>query len=103
MLGCDIQPVIITEGDLNKAIGQYYQIQSTMEEVYKDFNLEIQDEKEEEISAHELRAMVEDAPIVRLVNIIISQAVRTGPVISMWNPPRKRWWSVTGSTAICAK
>ncbi|MGI5872704.1 MAG: GspE/PulE family protein [Bacillota bacterium] len=76
LLGCDIQPVIITEGDLNKAIGQYYQIQSTMEEVYKDFNLEIQDEKEEEISAHELRAMVEDAPIVKLVNIIISQAVK---------------------------
>lgn len=76
LLGCDIQPVIITEGDLNKAIVQYYQIQSTMEEVYKDFNLEIQDEKEEEISAHELRAMVEDAPIVKLVNIIISQAVK---------------------------
>ncbi len=76
LLGCDIQPVIITEGDLNKAIGQYYQIQSTMEEVYKDFNLEIQDEKEEEIGAHELRAMVEDAPIVKLVNIIISQAVK---------------------------
>lgn len=76
LLGCDIQPVIITEEDLNKSIGQYYQMQSTMEEVYKDFNVEIQDDKEDEIGANELRRMVDDAPIVKLVNIIINQAVK---------------------------
>ncbi len=76
MLGCEIQPVIITEEDLNRAIGQYFGIKSTVEEVFKDMDVEIQEEKEEELSAKELTAMVDDAPIVKLVNLIITQGIK---------------------------
>lgn len=77
MLGCDIQPVIITEEDLNRAFNQYYGMRSSMEEVFKDIDVEIQEEKkEQDLSASELEAMIEDAPIVKLVNIIITQAAK---------------------------
>lgn len=76
MLGCDIQPVIVTEEDLNRAFNQYYGISKSVEEVFKDINIEIEEEKEEELSAHELAALVEDAPIVKLVNLVITQAIK---------------------------
>lgn len=76
MLGCDIQPVIITEEDLNRAFNQYYGMRSSMEEVIKDIDIEIQEEKEPDLSEGELEALVEDAPIVKLVNLIITQAIK---------------------------
>lgn len=75
LLGCEIQPVIVTEEDLNQAFNQYYGIRSSVEEVFKDIDIELQEEKEEDLSAAEIKAMVEDAPIVKLVNLLIAQAV----------------------------
>jgi type IV pilus assembly protein PilB len=74
-LGLEIQPVIITEEDWNRALSQYYGISSSVEEVFKDLDIEIEKEEEEQTTADEL-AMVEDAPIVRLVNLVITQAVK---------------------------
>lgn len=74
LLGCEIQPVIVTEEDLNQALGQYYG-RGMVEDVMKEVNIELEEEQEEDISAAELKAMIEDAPIVKLVNLIIAQAV----------------------------
>lgn len=74
LLNMEIQPVIVTEEDLERALSKYYGIQGTVAEVFKDLDIEFEEEKKEEEPAVE--ELVEDAPIVRLVNLIISQAVR---------------------------
>ncbi len=74
LLNVEIQPVIVTEEDLQRALGKYYGIQGTVAEVFKDLDIEFEEEKKEEEPAVE--ELVEDAPIVRLVNLIISQAVK---------------------------
>ncbi|NLY89012.1 MAG: Flp pilus assembly complex ATPase component TadA [Firmicutes bacterium] len=74
LLNMEIQPVIVTEEDLERALSKYYGIQETVAEVFRDLDIEFEEEKREEEPAAE--ALVEDAPIVRLVNLIISQAVK---------------------------
>ncbi len=74
----EIQPVIVTEEDLNRAYNQYYGMSGTVQEVVKDLDVEFEQEKQEEVSAEALKAMVDEAPIVKLVNLIISQAAKEG-------------------------
>ncbi|HSI72668.1 MAG TPA: ATPase, T2SS/T4P/T4SS family [Fimbriimonas sp.] len=80
--GMEIEPMIAVEEDLKVAIATYYKIEGTMSDalagVIKDFsadNIEIGGEEEEELSEAELREMGDDAPIIRLANLIISQAI----------------------------
>lgn len=74
LLNMEIQPVIVTEEDLERALSKYYGIEGTVAEVFKDLDIEFEEEKKEE--EPEAEELVEDAPIVRLVNLIISQAVK---------------------------
>lgn len=74
LLNMEIQPVIVTEEDLERALSKYYGIKGTVAEVFKDLDIEFEEEQKEE--EPEVEALVEDAPIVRLVNLIISQAVK---------------------------
>jgi len=74
-LKTEIQPVIVTEEDLNRAFSQYYGIAGSIQDVFKDLDIEIEEEKRDEPQEN-IEAMVEEAPIVRLVNLVISQAVK---------------------------
>ena len=76
MLNQEIQPVIVTEEDLNQAFSYYYGITGSVQEVFKDLDVQIEEEEVEDQGPGDLEAMVEDAPIVRLVNLIITQAVK---------------------------
>ncbi len=79
--GMEIEPVIAVEEDLKVAIATYYKIEGTMSDalagVIKDFSseVEISSGEEDELSEAELREMGDDAPIIRLANLIISQAI----------------------------
>lgn len=75
-LNLEIQPVIVSEDDMNQAFSQYFGISGSVKEVFKDLDVQIEEEKEEDQSSGDLEAMVEDAPIVRLVNLLITQAVK---------------------------
>lgn len=75
-LNCEIQPVIVAEGDLERAFSQYFGISGSVNEVIKDFDIQIEEDKVEEENSGQLEAMVEEAPIVRLVNLLITQAVK---------------------------
>ncbi|MFP4496671.1 MAG: type IV-A pilus assembly ATPase PilB [Vulcanimicrobiota bacterium] len=81
--GFDIEPVIATEESINKSINQQYgvtdlaEVQETVKDISAtDFGpMEVEEDSEEEIALDKLKEMVDEAPIVRVVNLIISQAI----------------------------
>src|SRR5579862_244718 len=80
--GLEIEALIAVEEDLNSALTTYYKVEGGVNDalagVMKDFDgndFELTTSTEEEMSEAELREMGEDAPIIRLANLIISQAI----------------------------
>jgi len=84
--GLEIEPVIGVEAEILSSVGSIYKVDASnvseaLQGVIKDFDgdLEVRSgDDEEEISADQLKAMGEDAPIVRLANLIVNQAVADG-------------------------
>jgi type IV pilus assembly protein PilB len=82
----DIQPVIAGEFTLRNAIEKNYesaadmQMSALLEEIEADGEDEVEavEEKEEEMSAAALAAAVDDAPVVKLINGILTDAVKKG-------------------------
>lgn len=79
--GYEVEPMIAVEEDLVGALSNYYKVDINVSDaltsVMKDFNgqVDISSVEDEELSEAELREMGEDAPIIRLANLIINQAV----------------------------
>jgi len=81
--GFDIEPVIATEDSILKAINRQFgvtdlaEVQETVKDISAtDFGpLEVEEAVEEEIALDKLKELVDEAPIVRVVNLIISQAI----------------------------
>ena len=90
MTGYNVEPVVASELALRDAIGQYYGSNSSIElkRVMDDLvseeeaNLEDPDleviEEEDEIDVNSLQNSSEEAPVVKLVNIMLTDAVRKG-------------------------
>lgn len=83
MTGYDIEPVVTSEGSIKALINKYYDVASTeLETVMKSIEgeepLDIIQEKEEEVKLSDLREAIEEAPVVKLVNLILSEAVKKG-------------------------
>lgn len=85
--GCDIEPVIATEEDVVQTIGRIYRSESDVSEVVSSVIRDIQSDqvniteradKEEEVSIEQLRELSEEAPIIKLANLIISRAIADG-------------------------
>jgi type IV pilus assembly protein PilB len=79
--GHSIEPVVASEIDLKEAINQYYGTGGSIDEVINKIDTEEKisiPEKEEDISLEKLHDMAEEAPIIKLVNLIIMQALRDG-------------------------
>lgn len=82
----EIEPVISVEQDILAAIGAQYKVDTsvnneTLAGVIKDFDGDVEvrtGNDDEEVSADQLKAMGEDAPIIRLANLIVNQAVGDG-------------------------
>ena len=84
--GMDIECVIATADDIGGALGQSMsvreEIAGTLQEVSEEFGGEGGDiqleekDREEEVSVDQLREMMDDAPVVKLANLIIRQAIR---------------------------
>ncbi len=86
MTGFNVEPVVASESDINDAIHKFYGEASSVEElskVMKDLtgeegaDLEIAAE-EAEMNASELEKAAEEAPIIKLVNFILTDAVKRG-------------------------
>ncbi len=95
MTGLSIEPVVVSETTLNSAISKYYgtsrelELARVMEDLVAestspqseygaDFdNLEVED-ADDEIDLENLERMADDAPVVKLVNVILVDALRRG-------------------------
>jgi type IV pilus assembly protein PilB len=72
--GLDVSLVLATEKDICEAIDRSYGVRGAVEAVIQ--TIEGSDHPGEDESVDRLRQMGDEAPIVRLVNLIISQGVR---------------------------
>lgn len=78
LTGYNVEPVVVSEAGLMAAIDKHYEEKYDYGDVLSDF--EEQDiefgEEEEEINVTDLEKMSADAPVVRLVNMIIFNAIK---------------------------
>ena len=81
----DIFPVIAGEYTLRNAVEKYYessdmQMQTLLKDIETedDGNVEVLEDREEEMSAAALASAVDDAPVVKLINAILTDAVKRG-------------------------
>ncbi len=73
--GLEVKPVVATETSIKRAIDRFYDSADSLAEVMRDMeeDFEIVEEMEEELGLSE--AQSEDAPVVKLVNSLIADAV----------------------------
>jgi len=79
LTGCEINPILATRGDIIKAIEEFYGREKIFKEAIRlAHGEEIEEEEvsiEEELSLDKLIARAEEAPIIKLVDLIIHQAI----------------------------
>ncbi|MGH7475480.1 MAG: type IV-A pilus assembly ATPase PilB [Longimicrobiales bacterium] len=78
----DIEPVVVGEYTLKKHLEKYYEsaderLQELLD-VIEDDDVQVVEDKEEEINVAALQAQVDDAPVVKLINGILTDAVLRG-------------------------
>jgi type IV pilus assembly protein PilB len=72
-----IELVVSSEQSIKEAIVKYYDSADNVEQALKDFDMDIEmAEEEEDINVEELARASEDAPVVRLVNMILVDAIK---------------------------
>ncbi len=131
MTGYDVEPVVASEPALRAAIDKYYgsthavelkKVMDDIEEAAVD-DLEVLEE-EEDMDLAELEESAEEAPVVRLVNIILTDAIKRGAsdihiepyekeyrvryridgiLYEMMNPPLKLREAITSRIKIMAR
>ena len=76
-LGNDIEFYVSTRAAINQAIEKYYEMENALKQAEKEVNGPKPEiiENEEEMDITKLRQLGEEAPVIRLVNNIISQAI----------------------------
>lgn len=75
-VGLEVDPALATEESITRAIEEYYGGSRAIDEVMEDVAESRFDLEEEEIEGEKLERISEQAPIVKLVNKIISEAVK---------------------------
>jgi type IV pilus assembly protein PilB len=79
--GYNVEPVVSSETAIQAAIERYYNAGPSYEDVLEDFDLEDEDidfeaDTDDGINALELERESEDAPVVRLVNVLLLNAIK---------------------------
>jgi type IV pilus assembly protein PilB len=86
MTGYNVEPVVASESAIKNAINQYYgesdALQTAMDSLksmgLENASLDLIHETTEEADIADLKQAVEDAPVVKLVNAILSEAIDRG-------------------------
>ena len=84
MTGYEVEPVVTSESAIKEAISRYYEqsdgLQSVVESMadFDEESLDLIQDTEDDIDMTELKSAVEEAPVVKLVNLILSEAIVKG-------------------------
>ena len=82
MTNCEVEPSVGTEREINQLISNLYGIQSGLSTALEDLEIDARAEKsnepDEDIQVASLQDMAGEAPVIRLVNTIFTQAIREG-------------------------
>ena len=78
--GCEVQPCVAPESAIKKAIDKAYDSAATFESVMRglDDEIEVLDDPADDVPDVALLGEAEQAPVVKLVNSLITDAVRKG-------------------------
>ena len=83
MTGCDINPILASESDITQVIDKFYGEKDMLKEAISE-SYEVEDDtidveipsEEESLSLDALIAKAEEAPVVKLVDLILRQAIK---------------------------
>jgi len=85
MTGYNVKPVVASENFIGEMIARFYEqqseaLQNVMDSIsdFSDEGLDLVHETEEDIDVSALKSAVEEAPVVKLVNVILSEAITRG-------------------------
>ena len=81
MTGFKVEPVVAAETSIKNSINKYYDSAGMVEDIIKNFDdkdVETLKESEDNVNAAELGQAAEDAPVVKLVNLILTDAIKKG-------------------------
>jgi type IV pilus assembly protein PilB len=83
MTGYNVEPVVASEATIKSAISKYYDSAEALQDVMAtlnegDENVDLLMGDEDEESLGDIKAAVEDAPVVKLVNLILTDAIAKG-------------------------
>jgi type IV pilus assembly protein PilB len=94
LTGYNVEPVVAGETAILASIERYYNVGPSYEEVMADFDLGDEDidfsAEQEDDNVLELERQSEDAPVVRLVNVLLLNAIRKGASDVHVEPYEKR-------------
>jgi type IV pilus assembly protein PilB len=78
MTGYNIEMVVASEGDIKAAIDKYYDQSASLADVMSDLDVEDMEiiGDEEQVDLNSLERATEDAPVVKMVNAILQDAIR---------------------------
>jgi type IV pilus assembly protein PilB len=82
MTGYNVEPVVASEASIKEAIDKYYDsadmLQTVMQDIQEEVNIDFIEDMEEEVDLGEIQQAVEEAPVVKLVNLILAEAIKKG-------------------------
>jgi type IV pilus assembly protein PilB len=74
--GLVVEPVVATEKEVKKALDEYYGVKGNMEEIVEAISKKDLISSKGELDVKELEGIVEEPVVIKLVNLIIMQAVK---------------------------
>ncbi|MBP6942182.1 MAG: Flp pilus assembly complex ATPase component TadA [Syntrophorhabdaceae bacterium] len=91
----EIDPVIVTEGELKRALEKYYGLKTLVEETLekmkeRDEVTLLKEEEEEDLDERISVDLIEDEPVVRFVNSLLAQALADGASDIHVEPSKKQ-------------
>ncbi|KJS02606.1 MAG: type II secretion system protein E [Peptococcaceae bacterium BRH_c4a] len=77
ILGCEIEPIMAGEGEIEDLIQKYFGFPK-IDKAFEEFDMQVGPADEAEALTLEEESVVDEAPIVRLVNSILVQSIAMG-------------------------